>query len=180
ASGYAAGYYSYLYSEVIAAWVSEWFEDHGGLDRKAGDAFREAILAPGFSIDPMSAIERFFGTRPDVAPLLRRRGLAEPVASEDEPADEDAPGGPDTEAGDPAPTRRTRPPTRRGRRTSPSSMPIMRRSRPRCASAASNRRSGSSTMPPPRRRRRPRSSTSRSGPSPTASSSPPQARPCSS
>ena len=86
ASGYAAGYYSYLYSEVIAAWVSEWFEDHGGLDREAGDAFREAILAPGFSIDPMSAIERFFGTRPDVAPLLRRRGLAEPVASEDDPA----------------------------------------------------------------------------------------------
>lgn len=79
ASGYAAGYYSYLYSEVIAAWVSEWFDAQGGLNREAGDAFREAILAPGFSIDPMSAIERFFGTRPDVAPLLRRRGLAEPV-----------------------------------------------------------------------------------------------------
>src|SRR5699024_700177 len=83
ASGYAAGYYSYLDAVVIAAWVSEWFEDHGGLDREAGDAFREAILAPGFSIDPMSAIERFFGTRPDVAPLLRRRGLAEPVATAD-------------------------------------------------------------------------------------------------
>ncbi|MGO2862356.1 MAG: M3 family metallopeptidase, partial [Brevibacterium sp.] len=87
ASGYAAGYYSYLYSEVIAAWVSEWFEAQGGLNREAGDAFREAILAPGYSVDPMSAIERFFGTRPDVAPLLRRRGLAEPVnesAAEDE------------------------------------------------------------------------------------------------
>ena len=81
ASGYAAGYYSYLYSEVIAAWVSEWFEAQGGLNREAGDAFREAILAPGYSVDPMSAIERFFGTRPDVAPLLRRRGLAEPVES---------------------------------------------------------------------------------------------------
>ncbi|WP_193071990.1 M3 family metallopeptidase [Brevibacterium sp. FME37] len=87
ASGYAAGYYSYLYSEVIAAWVSEWFEAQGGLNREAGDAFREAILAPGYSVDPMNAIERFFGTRPDVAPLLRRRGLAEPVnesAAEDE------------------------------------------------------------------------------------------------
>jgi peptidyl-dipeptidase Dcp len=82
ASGYAAGYYSYLYSEVIAAWVSEWFEAQGGLNREAGEAFREAILAPGYSVDPMSAIERFFGTRPDVAPLLRRRGLAEPVAEE--------------------------------------------------------------------------------------------------
>ena len=79
ASGYASGYYSYLYSEVIAAWVSEWFDEQGGLSREAGDAFREAILAPGYSVDPMSAIERFFGTRPDVGPLLRRRGLAEPV-----------------------------------------------------------------------------------------------------
>ena len=100
ASGYAAGYYSYLYSEVIAAWVSEWFEDHGGLDREAGDAFREAILAPGFSIDPMSAIERFFGTRPDVAPLLRRRGLAEPVATEDDPAAADEPAAGPGEPGD--------------------------------------------------------------------------------
>lgn len=86
ASGYASGYYSYLYSEVIAAWVSEWFEAQGGLNREAGDAFREAILAPGYSVDPMSAIEKFFGTRPDVAPLLRRRGLAEPVA---EPVEEE-------------------------------------------------------------------------------------------
>ena len=88
ASGYAAGYYSYLYSEVIAAWVSEWFEEQGGLNREAGEAFREAILAPGYSVDPMSAIERFFGTRPDVAPLLRRRGLAEPVTEVDDEDDE--------------------------------------------------------------------------------------------
>src|SRR5699024_2798270 len=100
ASVYAAGYYSYLYSEVIAAWVSEWFEDHGGLDREAGDAFREAILAPGFSIDPMSAIERFFGTRPAVAPMLRRRGLAEPVATDDGPAAADEPAAGPGEPGD--------------------------------------------------------------------------------
>lgn len=96
ASGYAAGYYSYLYSEVIAAWVSEWFESQGGLNREAGDAFREAILAPGYSVDPMAAIERFFGTRPDVAPLLRRRGLAEPVTEVD---DEDAEATAETEPG---------------------------------------------------------------------------------
>ncbi|KAB1948318.1 M3 family metallopeptidase [Brevibacterium linens] len=88
ASGYAAGYYSYLYSEVIAAWVSEWFEAQGGLNREAGEAFREAILAPGYSVDPMAAIERFFGTRPDVAPLLRRRGLAEPVTEADDQDEE--------------------------------------------------------------------------------------------
>src|SRR5699024_3363079 len=67
-----------------------------------GDAFREAILAPGFSIDPMSAIERFFGTRPDVAPLLRRRGLAEPVATEPAAADEPATGPGDPGDADPA------------------------------------------------------------------------------
>ncbi|WP_169251520.1 M3 family metallopeptidase [Brevibacterium sp. 'Marine'] len=88
ASGYAAGYYSYLYSEVIAAWVSEWFEAQGGLNREAGEAFRAAILAPGYSVDPMAAIERFFGTRPDVAPLLRRRGLAEPVTEADDEGEE--------------------------------------------------------------------------------------------
>lgn len=82
ASGYAAGYYAYLYSEVIAAWVSEWFLAQGGLNREAGDAFREAILAPGYSVDPMTAIEKLFGTRPDVGPLMRRRGLAEPLPVE--------------------------------------------------------------------------------------------------
>ncbi len=97
ASGYAAGYYSYLYSEVIAAWVGEWFENQGGLNREAGDAFREAILAPGYSVDPMTAIEKFFGSRPDVAPLLRRRGLAEPAGSDgaEDPA-ADVPGAPGT------------------------------------------------------------------------------------
>ena len=138
ASGYAAGYYSYLYSEVIAAWVSEWFEAQGGLNREAGDAFREAILAPGYSIDPMSAIERFFGTRPDVAPLLRRRGLAEPV-EESAPA-EDRPKSPP----------RSMPPSRRGTAT-------MRRSPRSSKPMESNHRSDSSPMPPlpqPRRRRR--------------------------
>src|SRR5699024_354602 len=103
-----------LDSMPITCRDSEVSKVHGGHAREAGDAFREANLAPGFSIDPMSAIERFFGTRPDVAPLLRRRGLAEPVASEDEPADEDAPGGPDTEAGDPAPDAADPPPDAAG------------------------------------------------------------------
>ena len=108
ASGYAAGYYSYLYSEVIAAWVSEWFESQGGLNQEAGEAFREAILAPGYSVDPMTAIEQFFGVRPDVAPLLRRRGLAEPVAADaagsaGETADtEGEAAGAEAEAADPA------------------------------------------------------------------------------
>ncbi|MCT1689475.1 M3 family metallopeptidase [Brevibacterium sp. p3-SID960] len=76
ASGYAAGYYAYLQAEMLAAFASEWFEEHGGLNPEAGDAFRRAVLAPGFSTDPMETFTDFFGQRPDVGPLLRRRGFA--------------------------------------------------------------------------------------------------------
>lgn len=76
ASGYAAGYYAYLQAEMLAAFATEWFEEHGGLNPEAGDAFRRAVLAPGFSTDPMETFTDFFGQRPDVGPLLRRRGFA--------------------------------------------------------------------------------------------------------
>lgn len=74
--GYAAGYYSYLWSEQYAAYVSEWFDDRGGLDPEAGREFRRAILAPGGSIAPTEAFAAFFGELPDAEPLMRRRGLA--------------------------------------------------------------------------------------------------------
>lgn len=76
ASGYAAGYYAYLQAEMLAAFATEWFEEHGGLNPEAGDAFRRAVLAPGFSTEPMETFTDFFGQRPDVGPLLRRRGFA--------------------------------------------------------------------------------------------------------
>ncbi|GAA2095983.1 M3 family metallopeptidase [Brevibacterium salitolerans] len=75
-NGYAAGYYSYLWSEQYAAAVSELFEDHGGLDPELGRAYREEILAPGYSRDPLAALERFLGGEVGTEPLLRRRGLA--------------------------------------------------------------------------------------------------------
>ncbi|WP_245579940.1 M3 family metallopeptidase [Brevibacterium album] len=74
--GYAAGYYSYLWSEQYAAAVSELFEDHGGLDPELGRAYREGVLAPGYSRDPLTALDRFLGGEAGVEPLLRRRGLA--------------------------------------------------------------------------------------------------------
>ncbi len=75
-SGYAAGYYAYMQAEMLAAFATEWFEEQGGLNPKAGDAFRRAVLAPGFSTDPMETFTDFFGQAPDVGPLLRRRGFA--------------------------------------------------------------------------------------------------------
>lgn len=74
--GYAAGYYSYLWSEQYAAAVSEMFEDHGGLDPELGARYRSEVLSLGFSVDPLSALRRFLDADVSVEPLLRRRGLA--------------------------------------------------------------------------------------------------------
>ena len=105
--GYAAGYYSYLWSEQLAAYASEWFDRQGGLTAASGQAFRRAVLAPGFSVDPEQAITQFFGEQPTVDPLLRRRGLptrakTQAEAPTDSPAHVPAPAGSPTEA--PAPT----------------------------------------------------------------------------
>lgn len=73
--GYAAGYYSYLWSEVLEAEVVNWFKASGGLTRENGDRYREAILARGDSRDPIEAIEEFLGRKPTIGPLLEKRGL---------------------------------------------------------------------------------------------------------
>ena len=75
AGGYDAGYYSYIWSEVPGADIMEWFERNGGATRENGTRFRDEILAPGGSRDPATSIERFLGRSPEIAPLLRRRGL---------------------------------------------------------------------------------------------------------
>lgn len=76
AGGYSAGYYSYIWSEVLDADTVEWFKENGGLSRANGDAFREKLLAVGGSVDPLSAFRAVRGRDADPAPLLRRRGLA--------------------------------------------------------------------------------------------------------
>ncbi|HEU4568168.1 MAG TPA: M3 family metallopeptidase [Marmoricola sp.] len=73
--GYSAGYYSYLWSEVLDADTVEWFRANGGPTRENGEAFRRKLLAVGGSTDPVGAFESVVGHAPDIAPLLRRRGL---------------------------------------------------------------------------------------------------------
>ena len=76
AGGYAAGYYSYIWSEVLDADTVEWFKENGGLRRENGDVFRERLLSVGGSVDPLAAFRAVRGRDADPAPLLRRRGLA--------------------------------------------------------------------------------------------------------
>lgn len=73
--GYDAGYYSYIWSEVMDADSVEWFKEHGGLKRENGDAFRRAILSRGGSVEAMQMFRDFRGRDPDIEPLLIRRGL---------------------------------------------------------------------------------------------------------
>jgi peptidyl-dipeptidase Dcp len=76
AGGYSAGYYSYIWSEVLDADTVEWFRENGGLTRANGDRFRERLLGVGGSKDPLEAYRDFRGRDADIEPLLRRRGLA--------------------------------------------------------------------------------------------------------
>jgi peptidyl-dipeptidase Dcp len=75
ASGYSAGYYSYIWSEVLDADTVEWFTENGGLRRENGDRFRGELLSKGGSLDAMTAFRNFRGRDPEIAPLLTRRGL---------------------------------------------------------------------------------------------------------
>ena len=75
-SSYAAGYYSYIWAEVLDADAAEWFEQNGGLERRNGEHFRRTVLSRGGSADAMSLYRTFRGQEPEVRPLLERRGLA--------------------------------------------------------------------------------------------------------
>lgn len=73
--GYSAGYYSYLWSEVLDADSVEWFRVNGGLTRANGDHFRRTVLSRGGSVEAMEMYRAFRGADPVVTPLLKRRGL---------------------------------------------------------------------------------------------------------
>jgi peptidyl-dipeptidase Dcp len=75
AGGYDAGYYGYIWSEVLDADTVEWFREHGGLSREAGERFATKLLGVGGSVDPLEAYRDFRGRDAEVGPLLRRRGL---------------------------------------------------------------------------------------------------------
>ncbi|MFT4307137.1 MAG: M3 family metallopeptidase [Microbacterium sp.] len=73
--GYSAGYYSYIWSEVLDADTVEWFRENGGLTRANGERFRRRLLGVGGSVDPLAAYRDFRGRDAVIDPLLRRRGL---------------------------------------------------------------------------------------------------------
>ncbi len=76
AGGYAAGYYSYKWAEVLAADAFEAFEEAGVFDAGTAKRFVDAILSRGGSRDAMEAFVEFRGRAPDVRPLLRQTGIA--------------------------------------------------------------------------------------------------------
>ena len=73
--GYSAGYYSYIWSEVLDADSVEWFKENGGLKRENGEHFRKTLLSRGGSKDAMELFIDFRGKEPNIEPLLKRRGL---------------------------------------------------------------------------------------------------------
>ncbi len=85
--GYSAGYYAYIWSEVLDADSVEWFKQNGGMTRANGDHFREALLSRGGSKDAMQLFRNFAGREPNIQPLLERRGLtAEAAPTTEAPA----------------------------------------------------------------------------------------------
>jgi peptidyl-dipeptidase Dcp len=73
--GYAAGYYSYIWSEVLDAETVDWFTENGGLTRANGDRFRAELLSRGNSRDPLESFRTLRGRDAALEPLLKRRGL---------------------------------------------------------------------------------------------------------
>ncbi len=74
-NGYAAGYYAYLWSEMLDDDAFQWFMDHGGLTRKNGDRFRNMILSRGATEDYNKMFRDFTGHNPEIGPMLKDRGL---------------------------------------------------------------------------------------------------------
>ena len=81
--GYDAGYYSYIWSEVLDADTVEWFTTEGdiggdrGLNRTAGPRFRDTLLSRGYSQDALQSFRDLRGRDARIDPLLKRRGLTD-------------------------------------------------------------------------------------------------------
>ena len=75
AGGYAAGYYAYLWSEMLDDDAYEWFVAHGGLTRANGDRFRQMVLSRGNTEDLAAMYKAWLGAEPSVQPMLKYRGL---------------------------------------------------------------------------------------------------------
>ena len=78
--GYSAGYYAYMWAEVLDQDAFAWFMEHGGLTRENGQRFRDMILSRGGTMDAAEMYRAFRGRDPSIEPLLRARGLAPAVS----------------------------------------------------------------------------------------------------
>ena len=74
-SGYAAGYYAYIWTDMLQQNVYDWFESHGGMTRANGQRYRDLILSKGHSQDYGVMFRNMVGHDPKVEPLLVKRGL---------------------------------------------------------------------------------------------------------
>lgn len=72
---YSAGYYAYMWSDMLNADAWDWITNHGGMTRENGDRFKKYILSVGNSMDLNQAYRDFAGRNPDIKPLLRARGF---------------------------------------------------------------------------------------------------------
>ncbi len=73
--GYSAGYYAYLWSEMLDDAAYQWFEDHGGLTRENGDRFRRMVLSRGNTEELGKMYSAWLGGEPSTTPMLKYRGL---------------------------------------------------------------------------------------------------------
>ena len=73
--GYSAGYYSYIWAEVVDADAFQAFKEKGLFDKETATKFRKFILSTGGTDDPMALYKKFRGREPEIGPLLTRRGL---------------------------------------------------------------------------------------------------------
>jgi len=79
ANGYSAGYYAYLWTEMLDDDAFQWFEDHGGATRANGDRFRQMVLSRGNTEDLEKLYENWRGAKPSIEPMLVDRGLKDGV-----------------------------------------------------------------------------------------------------
>lgn len=79
-SGYSAGYYAYLWTQMLADDAYEWFVEHGELSRANGDRFRQMILSRGNTEDLAKMYEAWRGAPPNTKAMLKYRGLDESTA----------------------------------------------------------------------------------------------------
>jgi len=79
-SGYAAGYYAYLWTEMLDDDAFHWFDTHGGMTRANGQRFRDMILSRGNTLDYGEMFRAFYGADPQIGPMLEHRGLPAPAS----------------------------------------------------------------------------------------------------